>query len=50
MEKILLDTMYDLPTLEGVREVVISDEVVKGKARPLYIYSERTDEKANVSA
>ncbi|HEV7318560.1 MAG TPA: ATP-dependent Clp protease ATP-binding subunit ClpX [Ensifer sp.] len=50
MEKILLDTMFELPTLEGVREVVISDEVVKGAARPLYIYSERTDEKANVSA
>ncbi len=28
MEKILLDTMFELPTLEGVREVVISDEVV----------------------
>ncbi|RVI65979.1 ATP-dependent Clp protease ATP-binding subunit ClpX, partial [Sinorhizobium meliloti] len=27
MEKILLDTMFELPTLEGVREVVISDEV-----------------------
>ncbi|CAN7255728.1 MULTISPECIES: ATP-dependent Clp protease ATP-binding subunit ClpX [Ensifer] len=50
MEKILLDTMFELPTLEGVREVVISDEVVKGAARPLYIYSERSEEKANVSA
>lgn len=50
MEKILLDTMFKLPTLEGVREVVISDEVVKGAARPLYIYSERSDEKTNVSA
>ena len=50
MEKILLDTMFELPTLEGVREVVISDEVVKGSARPLYIYSERSGEKANVSA
>ncbi|MFB2553818.1 ATP-dependent Clp protease ATP-binding subunit ClpX [Ensifer soli] len=50
MEKILLDTMFELPTLNGVREVVISDEVVKGSARPLYIYSERAEEKANVSA
>ncbi|MNW10985.1 ATP-dependent Clp protease ATP-binding subunit ClpX [compost metagenome] len=50
MEKILLDTMFELPTLEGVREVVISDEVVKGAAWPLYIYSERSEEKANVSA
>ena len=41
MEAILLDTMFELPTLEGVEEVVISAEVVEGKARPLYIYAER---------
>ncbi|KAB7739270.1 ATP-dependent Clp protease ATP-binding subunit ClpX [Parvibaculum sedimenti] len=41
MESILLDTMFELPTLEGVGEVVISAEVVEGKARPLYIYAER---------
>jgi ATP-dependent Clp protease ATP-binding subunit ClpX len=50
MEKILLDTMFDLPTLEGVQEVVISDEVVKGNARPLYIYADRREEKAPASA
>ena len=45
LEGILLDTMYDLPSLEGVEEVVISEEVVRGKdVRPLYIYSERKDE------
>ena len=38
MEAILLDTMFDLPALEGVQEVVISPEVVEGNARPLYIY------------
>ena len=41
LESILLDTMFELPTLEGVEEVVISAEVVEGKARPLYIYAER---------
>ncbi len=50
MENILLDTMFDLPTLEGVSEVVISDEVVNGNARPLYIYADRKDEKTSVSA
>jgi ATP-dependent Clp protease ATP-binding subunit ClpX len=50
MEKILLDTMFELPALEGVREVVISEEVARGSARPLYIYADRQDEKANVSA
>jgi len=51
MEQILLDTMYDLPSLEGVEEVVISDEVVRGKdVRPLYIYSERKKEDAPATA
>ena len=50
MEAILLDTMFELPALEGVQEVVISDEVVKGNARPLYIYADRRDEKAPASA
>ncbi|SFV32600.1 ATP-dependent Clp protease ATP-binding subunit ClpX [Devosia crocina] len=51
MEAILLDTMYDLPSLEGVEEVVISEEVVKGKdARPLYIYSERQKDEEPASA
>jgi len=50
MEKILLDTMFELPALEGVREVVISEEVARGSARPLYIYADRQDEKANASA
>jgi len=50
MEAILLDTMFELPALEGVEEVVISEEVVQGNARPLYIYSEREEKKGSVSA
>ena len=41
MEGILLDTMFDLPSLEGVEEVVVSREVVEGTERPLYIYAAR---------
>ena len=48
MEGILLDTMFDLPSLEGVEEVVISKEVVEGTARPLYIYADRSDRTAEV--
>jgi ATP-dependent Clp protease ATP-binding subunit ClpX len=44
LESILLDTMFDLPGLDGVQEVVVSNEVVEGKARPLYIYSKRSDD------
>ncbi len=44
MESVLLDTMYELPSLEGVEEVVINGEVVEGRAQPLYIYSERQED------
>ena len=38
MEAILLDSMFDLPSLEGVKEIVISRQVVVGTAGPLYMY------------
>jgi ATP-dependent Clp protease ATP-binding subunit ClpX len=41
MESILLDTMFDLPAMNGVEEVVISREVVDGDAKPLLIYADR---------
>src|SRR6202163_279333 len=50
MESILLDTMFELPSLEGVEEVVISKEVVEGTARPLYIYTDRADRASDTSA
>ncbi|WP_417457192.1 ATP-dependent Clp protease ATP-binding subunit ClpX [Kordiimonas sp.] len=44
MEDTLLDTMFDLPSLEGVEEIVVNGEVVDGKATPLQIYADRRDE------
>jgi ATP-dependent Clp protease ATP-binding subunit ClpX len=41
MEALLLDTMFDLPSLDGVKEVMISQHVVEGTARPLYSYAAR---------
>ena len=49
MENILLHTMFELPALEGVEEVVISREVAEDSAKPLYIYSDR-QEKVETSA
>ena len=43
LESILLDTMYELPTWEGVEEVVVNAEVVEGRSQPLVIYAERRD-------
>ncbi|SEA99639.1 ATP-dependent Clp protease ATP-binding subunit ClpX [Thiothrix caldifontis] len=38
MEKILLDTMYDLPSEQNVSKVVVDDSVVKGESQPYLIY------------
>ncbi|MDD9911028.1 MAG: ATP-dependent Clp protease ATP-binding subunit ClpX [Ahrensia sp.] len=43
IEGILLETMFELPALDGVEEVVISEEVVNGNTRPLYIYAEKEE-------
>jgi ATP-dependent Clp protease ATP-binding subunit ClpX len=44
LEAILLDTMFELPEMEGVEEVVINREVAEERAKPLYIYAERRDD------
>ena len=41
MEGILLDTMFELPQMTGVEEVVINREVIEGRAKPLQIYADR---------
>ncbi len=41
LEAILLETMFELPTLQGVEEVVINAEVVDGRGSPLMIYAEK---------
>jgi len=44
MEDTLLNTMFDLPSIEGVEEIVVNSEVVEGGATPLLIYSDRREE------
>ena len=38
MESVMLDIMYQLPSMPGVKECVINDAVIEKKAPPLYIY------------
>ena len=47
MEVILLETMFDLPAMNGVQEVVISRDVVDGDAKPLLIYADRDKQHVN---
>ena len=40
METILLETMFDLPGLHGVEEVVINKDVVGNTGKPVHVYAE----------
>ncbi len=46
MENILLDTMFDLPGMEGVDEVMIDKDVVEGRKDPIRVYAEKKGESA----
>ncbi|MFK7794360.1 MAG: ATP-dependent Clp protease ATP-binding subunit ClpX [Gammaproteobacteria bacterium] len=46
LENVLLDTMYDLPSIEGVTKVVVDEAVIKGDAKPYLIYESTDYEKA----
>jgi ATP-dependent Clp protease ATP-binding subunit ClpX len=44
MEGILLDSMFDLPSMDGVEEIAINSEVIEGRGQPLLIYADRRTE------
>lgn len=48
LENILLDTMYDLPSIEGVKKVVIDENVVNNLGKPILIYENEDAKKAAV--
>ncbi len=41
MEHALIDTMFDLPTLDGVAKVVIDEHIIEDGAKPLLVYREQ---------
>ena len=43
LESVLLDTMYEIPSLEGVSKVVIDGSVIAGESEPLLIYSQQEE-------
>ena len=49
LEDILLDSMFDLPGLDGVEEVVVNEEAVTSGAAPLMIYADKQKAPANAS-
>ena len=46
LEDILLDTMFDLPGLDSVEEVVVNEEAVTSDSAPLMIHSDSKSEPA----
>ncbi len=47
LEDILLDTMFELPGMENIDEVVVNEEAVNSEAAPLMIYSDAEKEEAS---
>ncbi|MBE1299114.1 MAG: ATP-dependent protease ATP-binding subunit ClpX [Alteromonadaceae bacterium] len=46
VEGVLLDTMYELPSMTEVSKVVIDDSVINGESKPILIYDNSADKKA----
>jgi ATP-dependent Clp protease ATP-binding subunit ClpX len=46
LESVLLDTMFDLPGMEGVDEVMIDKDVIEGRKEPIRVYAEKKAESA----
>ena len=49
LEAVLLDTMYELPTAEGVVKVVVDENTIEAGARPLMIYADQPNVKVSGS-
>jgi len=38
LEHVLLDTMYDLPSMEGLSKAIVDEDVIESKSKPLLIF------------
>ena len=41
LEQVLLDIMFDLPTMENVSKVVVDENTIMGEGKPLLIYADQ---------
>ena len=49
LENILLDTMYDLPSLEGLKKVLIDEKVVNDLIKPVLVYDGSSDQQPAIA-
>ncbi|HTD28597.1 MAG TPA: ATP-dependent Clp protease ATP-binding subunit ClpX, partial [Xanthomonadaceae bacterium] len=50
LESVLLDTMYELPSLQNVSKVVVDESVIEHQTEPYLIYSNTTEPKRAASS
>ena len=46
MEHVLLDTMYELPSLENVQKVVVDERAIAGESEPYLVYDSEPEQRA----
>ena len=49
VEGVLLETMYELPSMENVAKVVVDETVITGESKPIVIYETQQDQAASDS-
>ena len=47
VEAVLLDTMYELPSMANVSKIVVDDTTIRGESKPLVIYDSKPDQAAS---
>jgi ATP-dependent Clp protease ATP-binding subunit ClpX len=47
VEAVLLDTMYELPSMENVSKIVVDENTIKGESNPIVIYDSKQDQAAS---
>jgi ATP-dependent Clp protease ATP-binding subunit ClpX len=50
MEAMLLDTMFDLPSMDGVDEIVVDKDVVEGRKEPVRVFAKKKDKAGSDAA
>ena len=43
LEEIMLDIMYEIPSLKGVRECIIGEEMINNKEKPMLLYEKQAE-------
>jgi ATP-dependent Clp protease ATP-binding subunit ClpX len=47
VESVLLDTMYELPSMENVSKIVVDETTIRGESKPLIIYDSKQEQAAS---